>query len=106
MIIYSEILNKEFDSVDACLDAELAFKRKEKEKKEAEEKRQKTLDEAYQKAINACEEYLKLAGIDMKVEECKCGCDDDFDWLDEILESFMDSWKQKGHLNGKNTQYM
>ena len=85
MIIYSEILNKEFDSVDACLDAELAFKRKEKEKKEAEAAHQKALDEAYHKAIDACEEYLKLAGVDVKVKECKCECDD-VDWFSELLD--------------------
>ena len=84
MIIYSEILGREFDSVNECLDAELAFKRKEKEKKEAEEKRQKALDEAYQKAIDACEEYLKLAGVDIKVKECECEQDDD--WFSELLD--------------------
>lgn len=66
MIISSEITGKTYKTVDECLAAEKAFI----EKKEAEEKAAKELeakkDEAYKKAIAACDEYLKLCGIDIQ----------------------------------------
>jgi hypothetical protein len=63
MIIYSEILDKTFDSVNECLDAEIAYKKAEAEKKEAEEARQAEIDKAYEEAIAACDKYLELVGI-------------------------------------------
>ena len=66
MIISSEITGKTYKTVDECLAAEKAFI----EKKEAEEKAAKELeakrDEAYKKAIAACDEYLKLCGIEIQ----------------------------------------
>lgn len=71
MIIYSEILNKEFDTVKECLDAELEFKRAEKEKEKAKAEHEKKLNAAYDKAMKAIDEYLELAGI--TVEETENG---------------------------------
>ena len=83
MIIYSEILEKAFDTVDECLDAELEYKRAEaKAKKEAEEL-QKAKDEAYDEAIKACEKYLELCGIEIKFEE---DVEDDPDFIELILD--------------------
>ena len=64
MIISSEITGKTYKTVDACLAAEKLFKeeqaKKEQEKKELAQKK----DEAYKKAIDACDEYLRLCGIE------------------------------------------
>lgn len=95
MIIYSEILNKEFDSVNECLDAELKFKRAEKEKEKVKAEHEKKLNEAYDKAMKAIDEYLELAGI--TVEETENGykviqrmTDEDADDIwDSILDTFL-----------------
>lgn len=71
MIIYSEILNKEFNTVKECLDAELEFKRAEKEKEKAKAEHEKQLNVAYDKAMKAIDEYLELAGV--TVEETENG---------------------------------
>ena len=71
MIIYSEILDKQFDTVDECLEAELKFKREEKEKEKAKAEHEKKLNAAYDKAMKAIDEYLELAGI--TVEETENG---------------------------------
>lgn len=89
MIIYSEILDKSFDSVDECLDAELEFRRAEKAREEAEARRQAELDEAYEDAIAACERYLELAGVDVKIENVIEEDDeelDDCDFIDLLLD--------------------
>ena len=66
MIISSEITGKTYKTVDECLAAEKAFI----EKKEAKEKATKELEakknEAYKKAIAACDEYLKLCGVEVE----------------------------------------
>lgn len=71
MIIYSEILDKEFDTVSECIDAEVAFKREQKRKEKEKEEHQKKLNAAYDKAMKAIDEYLELAGI--TVEETENG---------------------------------
>ena len=71
MIIYSEILNREFDTVEECVDAEVAFKREQRKKEKEKEEHQKKLDAAYDKAMKAIDEYLELAGI--TVEETENG---------------------------------
>ena len=95
MIIYSEILDKQFDTVQECLDAELEFKRAEKEKERAKAEHEKKLNVAYDKAMKAIDEYLELAGI--TVEETKNGykviqrmTDEDADDIwDSILNALM-----------------
>ena len=65
MIISSEITGKTYKTVEECLAAEKKFV----EEKEAKEKAAKELeakkDEAYKKAITACDEYLKLCGVEV-----------------------------------------
>ena len=53
MIIYSEILDKAFDSVDSCLQAEAEYKVELKKKEEEEKVRKEELDKAYAEAIAA-----------------------------------------------------
>ena len=69
MIISSEITGKTYKTVADCLEAESEFI----EKKEAEEKAAKELaakkDEAYKKAIAACDEYLKLCGVEVEFKD-------------------------------------
>lgn len=69
MIISSEITGKTYNTVDECLAAEKSFI----EKKEAEEKAKKELEaqknEAYKKAMAACDEYLKLCGIEVEFND-------------------------------------
>lgn len=60
MIISSEITGKTYKTVEECLAAEKKFV----EEKEAEKELEAKKDEAYKKAIAACDEYLKLCGIE------------------------------------------
>ena len=66
MIISSEITGKTYKTVEECLAAEKKFV----EEKEAKEKAAKELeakkDAAYKKAVDACDEYLKLCGIEVE----------------------------------------
>ena len=68
MKIISEITGKEYKTVDECLAAEKIFA----EKKIKEEARKKALEEkkeaAYQKAIEACDEYLRLCGVELEFD--------------------------------------
>lgn len=59
MIISSEITGKTYNTVEECLAAEKSFVEK-KEKLEAKK------NEAYKKAIAACDEYLDLCGVEIK----------------------------------------
>lgn len=69
MRIISDITGQEYKTVEACLAAEKKFK----DEKEAKEKAQKELeakkDEAYKKAIAACDEYLKLCGVEVEFDD-------------------------------------
>lgn len=64
MRIISDITEKEYKTVEECLKAEKEYKeakaKAEKDKAELQAKK----DAAYQKAIDACDEYLKLCGIE------------------------------------------
>lgn len=63
MIIYSEVLDKKFNSVDECLAAEEEFfKKKEDEKAKALEK-EKRETEAYEKLMKAWKNYEEVMGI-------------------------------------------
>lgn len=69
MRIISDITGKEYKSVDECLAAEKAFEEK-RAKEEAEKKAlQEKKDAAYKKAIEACDEYLKLCGIEVEFND-------------------------------------
>ena len=66
MRIISDITGKEYKTVDECLKAEKEYKeakaKAEKEKAELQAKK----DAAYQKAMDACDEYLRLCGIEVE----------------------------------------
>ena len=69
MRIVSDITGKEYKTVEACLEAEKKFlKEKEEAEKAAKELEQKK-DEAYKKAIDACDEYLKLCGVEVDFDD-------------------------------------
>ena len=65
MIISSEITGKTYKTVDECLAAEKKFVEEKEAAKELEAKK----DEAYKKAIAACDEYLKLCGIEVEFSD-------------------------------------
>lgn len=91
MIIYSEILDKTFDSVDECIDAEYAYKMAEKKAAEEKAEYDKKCEDAYQKAIAACDEYLKLVGVDLDIDDNDDDYDDeDNEWEKISLEEFVD----------------
>lgn len=92
MIIYSEILNKPFDSVDECLTAEKEFKEAEAKKELEEKARKAELDAAYKEAIAACDRYLELAGIkvDIDVKEDDAEDDEVFDLIDALLKDIQE----------------
>lgn len=62
MIIYSEILGKEFKTVDECLQAEEKYNKKLKEeelrRKQEKEKAEKAIHEGYEMLLNAWRTYL------------------------------------------------
>lgn len=64
MRIISDITGKEYKTVDECLKAEEQYKLQKEAEEKAKKEHEKALDEAYKKAIAACDEYLKLSGID------------------------------------------
>ena len=69
MRIISDITGKEYKTVDECLKAEKAFEEK-KAKEEAEKKELAAKkDAAYKKAMEACDEYLKLCGIEVEFND-------------------------------------
>lgn len=86
MIILSEITGKEYDSVSECLYDEQKFKTEQEEAKKAEEAHKKEVDKAYEAAVDACEKYFELIGVDIHKlyeDECKCSCNCDHEDEDE-----------------------
>lgn len=82
MRIISDILNREFDSVDACLAAEAAFEAREDEKasKIAElNEARKAYEEAEEHYWNLLNEFDKLYGSD----------EDDDEWLLEDADEYV-----------------
>ena len=102
MVIFSELTGQKYKSVDECLKAEEAFKAEQEAKKKAEEakkaeaaKKQKEIDDAYEKAMQACDEYLKLVGIQVKRDKDKqtfvaINNDNFMDGVELILDSILD----------------
>ena len=89
MIIYSEILEKCFDDIGECLHEEFEYKKAKAEaeaKKEADEL-QEAKEKAYNEAIEACEKYLNLCGIELRFEEDEEDADDEEpDFLKLLLD--------------------
>ena len=97
MIIMSEITGGKYKTVDECLAAEKTFLDKKAAEEKAKAEKQKKINDAYDKAIKACEEYFKLVGIEVDfIEDDKSNSKtatkkkDDFDEILEILESFFE----------------
>ena len=78
MIIYSEKTEQRYDNVEDCLKAEKAFDEEQRQKEIEQEKREQRIREAYDNAIKAFDEYQKaidasdvdvsLAGLDFIME--------------------------------------
>jgi len=78
MVIYSEILNKQFDTVDECLAAEEEYNKKLKEEELQKQKERELIEKAvhdtYETLVKAWANHKKaldLAGYDMDVMENK-----------------------------------
>ena len=78
MVIYSEILGKQFNTVDECLAAEEQYNKKLKEeelrKQKAREKAEKNVNDSYETLVNAWRLHLKCleaAGYDVSGMEDK-----------------------------------
>ena len=105
MIIMSEITGGKYKTVDECLAAEKAFLDKKAAEEKAKAEKQKKINDAYDKAIKACEEDLKLVGIDDDfIEDDKSNGKtatkekDEFDEILEILESFFEQERKDGSM--------
>ena len=93
MRIISDITGKEYKTVDECLKAEEQYMFEKKAEEKAKKEHEKALDEAYHKAIDACDEYLKLAGIDMETNgkgyRIKIHSGNE---ADKIFEDILNAW--------------
>jgi len=93
MRIISDITGKEYKTVDECLKAEEQYKLQKEAEEKAKKEHEKALDEAYKKAIAACDEYLKLVGIDMETNgngyKVRIHGDDK---ADKIFEDILNAW--------------
>lgn len=69
MIISSEITGKNYKTVDECLAAEKKFLEEKARKEEAAKELEAKKDEAYKKAVEACDEYLKLCGVELEFND-------------------------------------
>ena len=63
MVIYSEILGKQFKTVDECLAAEAEYNKKLKEaellRKQEQEEAEQAVEDGYEALVNAWRKYLK-----------------------------------------------
>ena len=93
MRIISDITGKEYKTVDECLKAEKEYKLLKEEEEKAKKELEKAKDEAYKKAIDACDEYLKLCGIETHFDgngyRVKIHSDDK---ADKIFEDILNAW--------------
>ena len=93
MRIISDITGKEYKTVDECLKAEEQYKLQKEAEAKAKAEHEKALDEAYHKAIAACDEYLKLAGIEADFGDngyrVKIHSNDK---ADKIFEDILNAW--------------
>jgi len=94
MIIYSEILGKQFNSVEDCLAAEEQYNKKLKEEEERlkkeQEENEKLVKSAYKELLNAWTQYmdiLEVAGYDI----------DSDDKALILVEVILDGEKAKAH---------
>ena len=72
MIISSEYTGKTYNTVKECLEDEEKFL-KEKEQEELEKKKFKEeVEKAYQDAVDACERYFKLVGVNIDINDDTC----------------------------------
>lgn len=91
MIIYSEVLDQKFSSVDECLAAEEEFYRK-KEAEEAEKKaealkKRKYETEAYEKLMEAWKNYQEVMDIPTYGREVTLADINAFMLVADIMES-------------------
>ena len=95
MIISSELTGKQYKTVEDCLKAERDYKKAKAEAEKAEKEREEAKEKAYDEAVEACKKYLKLAGVDVTIEEDKDeekdeDKDDDWELIDMLIMSLFD----------------
>ena len=93
MRIISDITGCEYKTVDECLAAEEDYKLQKEAEEKARAEHKKALDEAYQKAIDACDEYLKLCGVELEFNDhgYKVHYHNEGK-ADEIFEDILNAW--------------
>jgi uncharacterized protein YgiB involved in biofilm formation len=93
MRIISDITGKEYKTVDECLKAEEQYKLQKEAEAKAKAEHEKALDEAYKKAMAACDEYLRLAGIEYESTDhgYKIHYHGD-NKADQIFEDILNAW--------------
>ena len=93
MIISSELTGKTYKTVEECLAAEREYKLQKEEEEKAREEHQKAKDEAYKRAIEACDEYLRLCGVEVDFNDngyrVKVRGNDR---TDKIFEDILNAW--------------
>lgn len=93
MIISSELTGKTYQTVEECLKAEKEYKFQKEEEEKAKKEHEKAKDEAYKRAVEACDEYLRLCGIEVDFNDngyrVKVHGDDK---ADRIFEDILNAW--------------
>lgn len=79
IIISSDLTGETYKTMGDAYAAEEAFKAKKQQEEQERAAKRKALDEAYEKAMAACNEYLKLAKEEIDGIEFEFEFDDDFD---------------------------
>lgn len=69
MIIISELTGEKYKTVEECQKAEENFLKEKKEQAKAKQAHREALDKAYNEAIEACERYLKLSGVEYEFDD-------------------------------------
>lgn len=93
MRIISDITGCEYKTVDECLAAEKKFLEEKESKEKAAKELEAKKDEAYKKAIAACDEYLKLCGVELEFNDhgYKVRYHNEGK-ADEIFEDILNAW--------------
>ena len=93
MRIISDITGQEYKTVELCLAAEEQFLKDKAEKEKAAKELEAKKEEAYKKAIAACDEYLKLCGIEAEFTDngYKIHYHTDSK-ADKIFEDILNAW--------------
>lgn len=90
MIIFSELTEKQYDSVEECEEAEREFKEAKEREQAEKEAHDAEVEQAYDDAIKACNKYLELSGVKV-VDKTDNSEEDEYEELDKTENS--DDWE-------------